>query len=344
MNWHIRNTALAFVSTMLTACSSPVVLSELDSSKTVWPEPPDQPRIEYVKAFSTLADLGVSDSAWRRFANFIAGSKVNKMVRPMSVAVDTEENTIYVADPDIHCVHRYDLVKGGYRCLTVRNSADLLSPMGLAIDGAGRLFVSDSQQGVIYTLEPGGKWLKPLPLQVELQRPTGLFWDAKSDTLIIVDTALQSIMSVTRDGALLGTIGGRGSTAGRLNYPTYTWKDSNGDLLVSDTLNFRIQRYDTEGEFLSSFGVVGDSAGDFGRPKGVAVDTFGHIYVVDALFHSLQIFDASGQLLLAIGGQGHEAGQFWLPNGIFITASNTIFVADSYNRRVQVMRYVGPEQ
>jgi sugar lactone lactonase YvrE len=344
MGRQIKIATIAFVSTVLTACASPVLLSELGSRERVWPEPPDQPRIEFVMAFSTLADLGVSDSVWRRFANFLAGSKVNKMVRPMSVAVGAGENMIFVADPDIHCVHQYDLVKGGYRCLTVRNGANLLSPMGLAIDDEGRLFVSDSQQGIIYTLEPGGKWLKPLPLNVELQRPTGLFWDAESDNLIIVDTGLQSITNVTRDGTMVRKIGGRGSAAGRLNFPTYTWKDSNGDLLVSDTLNFRIQRFDDEGEFLSSFGVVGDSAGDFGRPKGVAVDTWGHIYVVDGLFHSIQIFDASGQLLLAIGGQGHEAGEFWLPNGIFITASNTIFIADSYNRRVQVMRYVGPEQ
>ena len=343
MDYRFRNAAIVLMSTVLTACSSPVLLSELGNHERVWPEPPGQPRIEFVTAFSTLADLGVSESAWRRFANFLAGSKVNKMVRPMSVAVGAGENTIFVADPDIHCVHQYDLVKGGYRCLTARSGADLLSPMGLAIDGEGRLFVSDSQQGIIYTLEPSGKWLEPLPLNVQLQRPTGLFWDADSDNLIIVDTGLQSIVSVTREGALVGRIGGRGNMPGRLNYPTYTWKDSNGDLLVSDTLNFRVQRFDAEGEFLSSFGVVGDSAGDFGRPKGVAVDTLGHIYVVDALFHSLQIFDASGQLLLAIGGKGHAAGQFWLPNGIFITASNTIFVADSYNRRVQVMRYVGPE-
>jgi sugar lactone lactonase YvrE len=336
--------AFVLMSTVLTACSSPVLLSELGNREKVWPEPPNQPRIEFVKAFSTLADLGASGSAWSRLANFLAGSKVNKMVRPMSVAVGAEENMIFVADPDIHCVHQYDLEKGGYRCLTVRSGADLLSPMGLAIDSEGTLFVSDSQQGIIYTMEPGGKWLKTLPLKVELQRPTGLFWDAISDNLIIVDTGLQSIMSVTREGALVGTIGGRGSSPGQLNYPTYTWKDSNGDLLVSDSLNFRVQRFDDEGEFLSSFGVVGDSAGDFGRPKGVAVDTLGHIYVVDALFHSLQIFDSSGQLLLAIGGQGHEAGQFWLPNGIFITASNTIFIADSYNRRVQIMRYVRPGQ
>jgi sugar lactone lactonase YvrE len=33
-----------------------------------------------------------------------------------------------------------------------------------------------------------------------------------------------------------------------------------------------------------------------------------------------------------------------LPNGIFISGDNTIYVADSRNKRVQVFRYVGPEE
>jgi sugar lactone lactonase YvrE len=339
-----RKIAIAVISTLLVACQSPIILSELESQDVIWPEPPEQPRIEFITSFSTLADLGVRDSMWRQFTSFLAGSNTTKMMRPMSVVVDSGENTIFVADPDAHCVHRYDLSRGGYRCLTVKGKSHLLSPVGLAISHEGRLFVADSQQAKLYTLEPRGKWLEPLPLEIELSRPTGLFWDTNSNNLIVVDTLLQSILIVNQDGELVDKIGVRGSALGQLNYPTNAWRDSNGDLLISDTLNFRVQRFDATGQFLSSFGVVGDLDGDFARPKGVATDTLGHIYVVDGLFHSLQIFDANGQLLLAIGGQGQDAGEFWLPNGIYISQSNTIFIADSYNRRIQIMRYVGLER
>ena len=58
----------------------------------------------------------------------------------------------------------------------------------------------------------------------------------------------------------------------------------------------------------------------------------------------MQVFNGQGDFLIAIGQQGRAPGQFWLPNGIFITGDNTIYIADSQNKRVQVFRYVGPEQ
>jgi hypothetical protein len=74
----------------------------------------------------------------------------------------------------------------------------------------------------------------------------------------------------------------------------------------------------------------------------VAVDTFGHVYVIDALFDHVQVFDHAGQFLMNFGGAGEQAGQFWLANGVAINGRNEIFVADAYNRRVQVLKYVGP--
>ena len=50
-----------------------------------------------------------------------------------------------------------------------------------------------------------------------------------------------------------------------------------------------------------------------------------------------------GRLLLPLGARGHEPGEFWLPVGLYIDREDgdTIYIADSFNRRVQVLRYVG---
>jgi sugar lactone lactonase YvrE len=65
---------------------------------------------------------------------------------------------------------------------------------------------------------------------------------------------------------------------------------------------------------------------------------------VDAMMHGMQLFNRQGELLLSVGNQGQDAGEFWLPSGICITKDNTIYVADAYNKRVQVFRYIGPEE
>jgi hypothetical protein len=65
------------------------------------------------------------------------------------------------------------------------------------------------------------------------------------------------------------------------------------------------------------------------------------VYVVDALFDNIQIFDQQGRFLLDVGEPGTLPGEFWLPTGLVISSDNRIFVADSYNRRVQVLQYLG---
>ena len=335
--------ALFLIAILVAACASKAVVHPFDVGGRVWPEAPSQARIEFVKEFSSLNDLGARPSAWSKFLKFAAGRQGDGMVRPMAVVTTVDGNIIFVADPDARCVHRYELLRSRYTCLSIKGDEMLSSPVGLAITDDGRLFVADSELGRVYQIAAGRKWLEPLELQNALQQPTGIFWEAKSKLLYVIDTGEQSIKAFSPSGVLVREFSKRGNLPGQLNFPTYLWVDANGELLVTDSLNFRVQRFEQDGTFLGTFGNVGDQAGDFARPKGVATDSFGHVYVIDALFHSIQIFDRHGVLLLSIGDRGHGEGQFWLPNGIFISADNTIFVADSYNKRVQVFRYIGPE-
>jgi sugar lactone lactonase YvrE len=338
-----KRAALVLIACLVTACASQTVTSSFDGGGRVWPEAPSLARIEFVTEFSSLIGLGARPSTLARILNMAAGRQSDAMVRPMAVATTGDAQIIFVADPDARCVHRYDLQRSRYTCLTIKEGDMLSSPVGLAVTGDGRLYVADSQLGRVFQVAAGGKWLEPLELQNALKQPTGIFWEATSQLLYVIDTGEQSIKAFSPSGALVREFSKRGNQPGQINYPTYLWVDANQELLVTDSLNFRVQRFEHDGTFLGTFGKDGDQAGDFARPKGVATDSFGHVYVVDALFHSIQIFDRQGVLLLAIGGQGHAEGQFWLPNGIFISRDNMIFVADSYNKRVQVFRYIGPE-
>ena len=327
-----------------TSCAVTTPVTPFEDQTQVWPEPPNSQRITFVGDFRRSADFGIKVSAWGRLLRLAAGSNDDRMVRPMDVVTTADRSVVFVADPDAQCVHRYDLVKVRYSCLTLGKNQPPVFPIGLAITNDDLLLVSDSQQRQLFQLEPGGKRLKSFYTGTQLDQPTGLFWDPASQQLYVTDTGMQSILVFDIRGNLKRSIGKRGGGFGEVNFPTYLWVDNaSNDLLVTDSLNFRVQRFDADGNFLLTFGKDGDKPGDFSRPKGVATDSYGHIYVIDALMHSMQIFSSDGELLLALGGQGQDQGQFWLPNGIFITGDDMIFVADSYNKRIQVFRYVGPE-
>jgi sugar lactone lactonase YvrE len=329
-------------SVVLAACATSVVTDPFATETKYWPNPPETKRIAFVGEFSTSSDLGIRESVWGRFVSFTAGSRADVMVRPMAVAATADGKTIFVADPDARCVHRYDLRRGRYTCLVISRRETLVSPIGLAVSNDGWLYVADSRLGHIYRMEIDGKRLEQVQLSAALKQPTGIIWDDSSRLLIVTDTGTQSIKMFNVDGELVREFGARGDSPGHFNYPTYLWVDPMRDLLVTDSLNFRIQRFNEYGEFRHLFGQHGDLAGNLARPKGVATDTFGHVYVIDALFHSLQVFNSDGEFLISVGERGQEPGQFWLPNGVFVSGDNTIYVADSYNKRVQVFRYVGP--
>lgn len=323
-------------------CAAYVESRPFDTVLRTWPEAPETARIAYVGEFSSPNDLSLNEGFWSALVSLTAGGQDASMVRPMAVATNADGTVIFVSDPDAGCVHRYDLVRGRYRCLSAGEDMGKALAVGLTVTEDGVLFAADSTRGLLWKAGPKDKELEIFFASADIGQPTGVFWSTKLQRLFVADTGKQRILEFDRLGNLKSSFGERGGGPGQMNFPTYVWVDLNDDLLVADSLNFRIQRFDRDATFVYMFGKDGDRPGDFSRPKGVATDSFGNIYVVDALMHLVQVFNPRGQLLLAIGGQGQGQGQFWLPNGVFITADNTIFVADSYNKRVQVFRYIGP--
>jgi DNA-binding beta-propeller fold protein YncE len=324
------------------ACASTETVQPFAAEGPVWPAAPRQARIAFMGEFSDVADLGIRPSLWGRFVSLMAGSPDNRMVRPMSVVATDNLQMIFVADPDANCVHRYDLERRRYHCLTSVDESSVLRPIGLAIVDDEWLIVSEPGEGRLYRAHVEGDGLEVFYASANLDQPTGVSWSQSAERLYVTDTGQQAVLEFDRDGNLKRRIGGHGVAPGQFNFPTFVWADVDGQLLVTDSLNFRLQRFGRDGQFLHAFGEGGDRPGDFSRPKGVAADDSGHIYVVDALMHVVQVFDRDGRLLLSVGTQGQGKGEFWLPNGIFVTDDDMIFVADSYNKRVQVFRYVGP--
>lgn len=328
---------------LLVACSGPTK-NESDQTliqKPVWPKPPAQARIEFVQNIAKPEDVGITPGFWSRLASIFVGKKETRLIRP-TAAVITSDEVLFVADPGLKVVHRFDLRRKRHEMLQLSKNDTFRSPVALTIDAANdQVYVSDSALNRLYVLDKQSEDVIPFQTSIELDQPTGLAFDPQRGRLYVVNTRQHRVDVFNRQGELQFTIGSRGAGKSQFNYPTQIWCDPvNGELWITDSLNFRVQRFSEKGEFISTFSGAGDATGNLPRPKGVATDRSGHVYIVDALLNNLQIFNANGELLLYLGEQGREIGQFWLPVGIYIDSNNRIYVADSFNNRVQVFRYL----
>jgi len=336
----IMLTICIFVSVLLLqGCFKEIVEDRKPLPDIIWPQPPDVPRIRFVNSISRAQDYNIKKSGFDKFFRFLKGEQRKSIHNPYGVITD-DENRLYVVDTSCRCVHVFDAENNTYYTFPDGDTS-FLSPIDIALDSKGRIFVSDSKYGVVKVFRNGGKeYIQEIGKGL-LERPTGLAVNNVTGELLVVDTVGSQILKYKlEDLKFKGDIGKVGNIEGMFHYPTNIFLSKDGRIFVSDTLNFRIQIFTSEGKFIHAFGEAGDGPGYFSRPRGVAVDSDGNIYVVDALFDNVQIFNSEGRLLLAFGGTGSEYGEFWLPTGIYIDGKDRIYVSDSYNKRVQIFQYL----
>jgi len=310
-------------------------LSLKSDAALAWPAPPEKPRIMYLGAISTEADLKAKTSWTKGLGELLFGKgKIGVLVAPSDVAID-QRDRLFVTDSAGAAVHIFDLNKRKYKQFTgLAGREKLLKPVGLTLVES-RIYVVDSILRKVCVFSKDGKFIFSFGGDRFL-RPSGIAWSQQDQIVYVADTAGHTIYVFTKDGKFIQQIGSRGLGGGLFNFPTHLWVDKNGKLYVSDTLNYRIQVFSRRHRLLTMFGRQGDRPGNFAHPSGVATDDFGNIYVTDRQFENVQVFDQSGQILLAFGREGTQPGQFWLPAGIFIDGRNRIYVADSFNKRIQV--------
>ncbi len=331
--------ALLGVLALAISCASTKQAPETLASVPVWPPPPDEPRVVYVRSVSGPRDIGQSPSMFTRIGRWITGQNGGSLSlqKPFGLGVD-ETGNLCITDTGVNRIYYCDFARKQWRTYDGIGKLRFASPVAVA-RRKGIFYVADSQLAKVFAFQDDGKsvWEIAAPLV----RPVGVA--VMDGALAVVDSQAHAVFVFDLQGQFRFKFGQRGIGNGEFNFPTHIAADRQGHLLVTDSMNSRVQVFDLKGKFISAFGGNGDTSGHFGRPKGVAADTFGHIYVADAVFDNVQVFDLTGQLLLNIGQSGSRPGEFGLPGGIAIGAGNQIYVADSYNHRIQVLKYVGQQ-
>lgn len=241
---------------------------------------------------------------------------------PKDVAVDAAGN-VYIADyfnKRIRKVTPAGLIStvagnggSGYGGDGVMATATtVFNPYGIAVDGAGNLYISDygnqrirkvnttgiistiAGTGTIGSLGDGGP-----ATNARINNPHGLTVDAAGN-VYFADYANHRIRKINTSGIITLFAGGLGSgysgdggpaTAARVFNPTSVRLDALGNVFIADYVNGRIRKVDPSGIITSISGTIGGSgySGDggpataarFAGAIGCSIDASGNVYISD---------------------------------------------------------------
>jgi len=334
--------------------------SQIDTSKLVWPLPPDVPRIKWVHEYygeekPKVAEGKQAPKKKQSWMDRVAGvpttdsGAIKKewthiFVKPYGMGMDSK-GRLYVADSYVSAVFVFDSESGKTSLLKNGVDAKFGTMIGMTVDEADRIFIVDSVWHRVAVL--GKDWkLETYFGDKELDHPGGIAIDETNRLLYVVDTGKDRVAVFDADDfRFLRTIGSSAKKQGdddpgTLSKPSNVAVDKDGLIYVSDTMNNRIQVFDADGNFISMFGKHGDAPGTFARPKGLTFDSDGHLWVTDAYQNNVQIYDKEGHLRAFFGMPGELPGQFSVPSGILIDKNNRVYVAEQFKARVQVFQYV----
>ncbi len=288
---------------------------------TFFPPPPDEPRVQYLGAFSSDRDLGWTST----FAEFITGkpSAQNPLIKPYGIAM--WEGKIFVCDTMVSAVEVFDLGKKRVGYFTPDGEGRLKMPVNITIDVDGTRYIADTGRGQVlifnkdtFVAALGGKDdLRPSDVALTTNRV--YVTDVKGHVVRVYDKATRKpLFTIPRDPQ---------NAEKKLLSPTNLSVDQQrGRLAVTDTGAFSVSLYDLEGNYIRTVGDQGVAPGLFARPKGVALDRAGLAYVVDASTQLVQIFDEEGKLLMFFGQpESSPQGDLHLPAAVSLDYENVRF-------------------
>lgn len=329
------------------------ILDRIDLSKLVWPNPPAPTRLKYLNYFCCekfTPQVGKKKSSWmdrmaggETLAQKLDDKPLFALWTPYGLAEDSKGN-IYIADGKVGAIFVFDAETKDLQMIKNGVHAHFGDIIGLAIDDADRLFVSDTKFHHILVFGKDRK-IEGSISQGGLVDPGGMAIDNENRFLYVADAALDQVFVYDADKLNLirkiGTAGKKHTLTepGQFSVPTNVAVDADGNLYVTDMYNNRVEVFDADGNFIRQWGKAGDRPGTFSRPKGIAIDADGHVWVVDAVQDILQCYTADGQFLMWMGGHGLFPGQFRALAGLYIDKNNRIFTSEQYPGRVQMFRY-----
>ena len=184
--------------------------------------------------------------------------------------------------------------------------------VGLALDGAGDLFIADYTAGKVVKVTPGG--VQTTVPATGLIAPVGVAVDGAGD-VFIVDLSLPYAVEVTPSG--VQTTVGSG-----LDYPIGIALDGVGDVFIGDQNNNRVVKVTPSGVQTTV------PATGLNQVWGVALDAAGDVFISDGVNKRVVEVTPSGvQTTVPATGLSQ-------PYDVAVDAAGDVFIADAPNSRV----------
>jgi large repetitive protein len=293
---------------------------------------------------------------------------------PSGLAVDAAGD-LFLCDTSNNRVRRVDAATGFISTVAGNGSpgaagdgsqatlAELNNPSGLAIDGAGDLYIADTGNNVVRRVDAvsgvittfagvmgstgysgdGGAATSAL-----LSSPRGLALMPGGD-LVITDSANNAIRLVNILSHQIQTVAGNGTagyngdgiaaTAAELNDPYGVAVRSDGAIAIADLENQRVR-------LVNLAGIISTAAGpaqQLDLPADVAFDPGGDLFIADTGNNRVRVmFGGTIQSVAGTGneqftGDGGPASQAGIygPYALFLDAAGNLWVSDTFHNRVR---------
>lgn len=294
---------------------------------TFWPRPAQAQNAAQQAALARLGRSGANPNSAGALPSGVEATTV-PLSRPSGLVFDAAGN-LYFADTDDNVIREVNLAgvlntvagdgeqgfdgDGG-----AATSASLDSPVGVAVDSAGNLYIADTHNNRVRKVSGG----------------------------VITTIAGTGVAGFSGDG------GTAGSAA--LNLPTAVAIDSNGNIYIADTDNHRIR--EISGTKITTIAGDGDQtySGDGGlataagldSPNGVAVDTAFNIYIGDTHNQRVRMVTFSTGIISTLAGTGVKGftadgpaalAALARPRGLAVDGAGNVYFADSDNNRIRTI-------
>ena len=300
---------------------------------------------------------------------------------PSDVAVDAAGN-LYVAD---YWNNRIQKISANGTVSTLAGTgnvgainglgklASFNKPTGVAVDGAGNVYVADAGNNLMRKITPDGtvSTLAGTVVAVDTSNtiiaqplfsgPSGLAVDALGNVYVAdAGNNRVCVVSPSGDTKTLAGNGNSGSnngagTVATFNNPTGVAVDGSGNVYVADMLNNLIRKIAPDGTTtsLAGSGDIGstdglNTAASFYFPNSLTVDPSGNIFVTDDINNLIRKITPDGTVTTVAGsgqagaqnGSGTQAS-FNDPAGISIDALGNLYIADANNNLIRKITPAG---
>jgi streptogramin lyase len=327
---------------------------------------------------TTIAGKGSNGEG---FAGGDAGTAEFNMPGGITVG---DGGVIYVADTGNNAIRKIDALGNvstvaglgfatpGFTNGTTRN-ATFNMPSGVAVDGAGNIYVADTGNSAVRKIDTHGNVTTFVPAQTgsfvasgagaAVRYPYGVAVDAAGN-VYVADSGNNAIRKINTLGNITTIVGGPGRPLGFVNGDAGTAElqppdglavDGNGNIYFAEQVNNDVRKVDQQGN-VSTVAGLGPGSGKYGfvdgtaataelfQPFDVAVDSAGNVYVADQRNNAVRKVDPQGNVSTLAGRGPGKAGfidgdagtaELNYPTGVAVYSNGNVFVADQNNNAIR---------